>query len=466
MDRFSNEQRALWQRICTHPLVRPELGRDFRAQLAAEQGWNLAEADAAIEEYRRFCFLAVAGGINATPSSAVDQVWHLHLTHSRDYWQQFCPEVLGSSLHHLPSTGGAAELHRHQAQYAATLAAYEHYFGTPPSRWWPATSVLFDHRPRWSWVDRSRYWLLPRPSWPRAGWSMAVAAIALVLPGLALALPSNPLDWTGGPFLALFFGGALAMSLIGWLLRRQLAQTSVPVNGANLGMEELAYMAGGDQRLTDAVVAQGLAQGSLEMEGSRRLRSGSASAQGMVAAAQAQVVRATTPSKLAKALRPQCDQVAEQLISRGLVLDTAQAWRVQLLSAAPLLGWIAFGAVKISVGLERQRPVAFLVILCIVFGLIALTLLFSRPRLTSAGRQALGAQRLRHSRVSRAPQVDNGELGLAVALAGTSVMATTAYAGYHELRSPSSSSSCSSDGGGGSSCGGGGGGGCGGCGGD
>ena len=53
MDRFSNEQRALWQRICTHPLVRPELGRDFRAQLAAEQGWNLAEADAAIEELKR-----------------------------------------------------------------------------------------------------------------------------------------------------------------------------------------------------------------------------------------------------------------------------------------------------------------------------------------------------------------------------------------------------------------------------
>jgi hypothetical protein len=30
-----------------------------------------------------------------TPSEQVDQVWHLHLTYTRSYWDEFCPNVLG-----------------------------------------------------------------------------------------------------------------------------------------------------------------------------------------------------------------------------------------------------------------------------------------------------------------------------------------------------------------------------------
>ena len=67
----------------------------FADRLARENGWSAAKAARVVDEYRRFCFLAATAGHEVTPSDAVDQAWHLHLTYSRDYWERFCPEVLG-----------------------------------------------------------------------------------------------------------------------------------------------------------------------------------------------------------------------------------------------------------------------------------------------------------------------------------------------------------------------------------
>ena len=86
----------------------------------------------AIEEYRRFCFLAVVAGHAVTPSEEVDAVWHLHLLHTWDYWEVFCPKVLGKRFHHGPTEGGAQEESRFYDQYAATLGSYQHWFGPPP----------------------------------------------------------------------------------------------------------------------------------------------------------------------------------------------------------------------------------------------------------------------------------------------------------------------------------------------
>ena len=47
------------------------------------QGWTHEQALEAIEEYRRFCFLACVAGAAVTPSDQVDEVWHQHLTHTR-----------------------------------------------------------------------------------------------------------------------------------------------------------------------------------------------------------------------------------------------------------------------------------------------------------------------------------------------------------------------------------------------
>lgn len=102
------------------------------------------------EEYRRFCFLAVTCGHGVTPSDAVDQAWHLHLGYTRDYWERFCPQILGRPLHHGPTAGGLAEQHRFFLQYAETLRSYEHVFGPPPADLWPDARrrLMQDHKAR------------------------------------------------------------------------------------------------------------------------------------------------------------------------------------------------------------------------------------------------------------------------------------------------------------------------------
>ena len=105
----------------------------------------------------------MTAGHEVTPSDAVDQAWHLHLTYTRDYWQAFCPQVLGSDLHHGPTKGGPAERHRFYHQYAATLAAYEAAFGTaPPPEIWPAARRRFVIDPMGVRVNPSDVSLLPR----------------------------------------------------------------------------------------------------------------------------------------------------------------------------------------------------------------------------------------------------------------------------------------------------------------
>jgi hypothetical protein len=139
---------ALWQRIADHHIGPADASLSFAARLARENRWDAAYAERVIGEYKRFCYLAMTAGHEVTPSDAVDQAWHLHLTYSRDYWLTFCPAVLGSDLHHGPTRGGTPERERFYRQYAETLAAYEAAFGAaPPADIWPSAHRRFSVDP-------------------------------------------------------------------------------------------------------------------------------------------------------------------------------------------------------------------------------------------------------------------------------------------------------------------------------
>lgn len=153
-----------WSKISCYSIGPDDVAFGFAQRLARENGWSAAFADRVIAEYRRFCFLAVTAGHEVTPSDAVDQAWHLHLTYTRDYWERFCPDVLGCALHHGPTAGGNAERHRFFDQYAATLKAYEEVFGTPPADIWPgAHRRLVDDPKAWR-VNPREYLIISRMS--------------------------------------------------------------------------------------------------------------------------------------------------------------------------------------------------------------------------------------------------------------------------------------------------------------
>ncbi len=127
----------LWQALSAYEVGPADADLSFKQRLARENGWSAQRAACAYEEYRRFLYLAVTAPHPVTPSDAVDQVWHLHLTYTRDYWERLCPDVLGRALHHGPTKGGRAEGERFFEQYALTLRAYEAAFGPAPADVWP-----------------------------------------------------------------------------------------------------------------------------------------------------------------------------------------------------------------------------------------------------------------------------------------------------------------------------------------
>lgn len=172
----------LWQRLAAYEIGPPAASLSFADRLARENRWSAEFTRRVIREYKRFCYLALEAGHEVTPSDAVDQTWHLHLTYSRDYWERFCPEVLGAPLHHGPTAGGQAERARYYDQYAATLKAYDDHFGeTPPADIWPDAARRFTTDPRAFRVNPADVVIIPR----KIGYTIATVAGILLAGALA-----------------------------------------------------------------------------------------------------------------------------------------------------------------------------------------------------------------------------------------------------------------------------------------
>lgn len=161
-DPWRPELVLLWQRIAQHDFE-PDQALNFTRRLSRDKSWTIMFARGAVAEYRRFCFLTVSGSGVMTPSEEVDEVWHQHLTYTHDYWDVWCGAVLGARLHHDPTEGGPVQDRYFRTRYAATLAAYERFFGPPPEPFWPATHSRFATRPRFRTIDASRSLAMPRP---------------------------------------------------------------------------------------------------------------------------------------------------------------------------------------------------------------------------------------------------------------------------------------------------------------
>lgn len=174
------EQAELYERIQTFSLDKPEAQLPLSKRLARDNGWSLPYARQAIEEYKKFAFLAVAAGHPVTPSDQVDQVWHLHLTYTRSYWEEFCSEVLQTPLHHDPTRGGQAENQKFDDWYGKTLESYERFFEqAPPAAIWPTSKDRFGRDLYFVRVNTQQNWVLPKL--PVQKWTTTSLAILLTL---------------------------------------------------------------------------------------------------------------------------------------------------------------------------------------------------------------------------------------------------------------------------------------------
>jgi uncharacterized membrane protein YgcG len=163
-----------------------------------------------------------------------------------------------------------------------------------------------------------------------------------------------------------------------------------------------------------------------------------------------------------------------------LLADAGVRARRAMEAGVALVVLVVVAGIKVAMGLARNRPVSFLVILAIAFCVVTVVLI--RGARTVRGDRILADLRtlfyaLRQRANDLRPYTSTNELALLMAVFGLSAVPAMAFPFGRAFRSEtmSSSSSCgsgsacgssssgSSCGGGGSSCGGGGGG-CGGCG--
>lgn len=502
---MQSEHRELLDRIEAFSIDAGPVALPFAERLAKENGWSRTFSARAIREYRRFVFLAMTTGRPMSPSDAVDQVWHLHLTYTRSYWDRFCGEVLRRPLHHLPTEGGPHEVAKFHAWYADTLESYAAAFGEPPPEdIWPSPAMRAETHEEYARIDRRRHWIIPR-KFVRQFAIYSLPVLALCIAG-GCAGKLDPFDLKGHEFLGLFVGiftiGVIAAMLIRRAYRTLEPETEDPTIAADLERDvALAGCLGfGDRLATHAALAGLLGRKILEIERTKTggnwlgfgietkyrvkvkspLPSDATPLEQQIYQSIASDPAGIPVDNVHDAASPSLAANRERLEAAGYLMRDEHASPSRFLPAAIIALVVLIGWIKIGVGVWREKPVGYLVLGCVAAVIVAIAFGTATKR-TVRGDQALADLRKRHKRLKVATtgcKIDSPELGLAVGLYGFSAIHGASYFMIPEaLAAPKiqggggACGSNASSGGGGGGCGGGGcggggcGGGCGGCGG-
>jgi len=497
------QQTELYKRIQAFALDRPDSQLSFSQRLARDNGWSLGYTQRVIEEYKKFIFLAVAAGHPVTPSDQIDQVWHLHLTYTRLYWQEFCPKILQTTLHHEPTRGGSSEQLKFGSWYSKTLESYEQFFGhIPPIDIWPKPKDRFGRDLHFIRINTQQSWVLSKPNLTiflkpqlrKIGIFTFLVFLSLMITSCQIIsqIP-NPMNFTGPEFLTFYISlVVMGIALAAWLRFSLCLVSTNTKQQPDLNTYEIAFLAGGNHRLIMAAITSLIKQGYVEVlkekspfgrTQSKLVVTGKINAiADPVEKAVAQDILATDGAikqvfQKSKAMK---DSIRARLEQLGLFLSDAQALKAQIYPSLIVVILLGIGLCKMAVGISRDKPVGLLLI-CI-FGLLVLgARFFVKPQ---RQRSRYGeiifndlTNRLQHLKTANS---SDSELVLAVALFGATVlMADMALADLYQMLTPiaaassgsgsgsgsgSDAGSGGSDGGSGGS-GGGCGGGCGGCGG-
>jgi uncharacterized protein (TIGR04222 family) len=477
------EHEQLWQRLTAFQFDDPAAALTFTQRLARENGWSVGFADQVVDEYRRFLFLAITAGHEVTPSDEVDQAWHLHLTYSRSYWQELCDQTLGKPLHHGPTRGSKSDGSKYRQLYQQTLQSYREAFGDePPVEIWPSVEERFANPARFVRVDRTKSWVISKP-WhvlkllprPRRE-SVALAALPLILFAL-----ENPFDFDGPQFLQFYTVLMLMITLASVTLRFML-RPGENLSPQPLDVNQIACLAGGVDGTIKATVASLVDRGALEVVRHSNVNTkdlwirnhhgtppdANELEQRIVVACNE--LSGCRFSKLVEYAKPAAEKIRHRLEAWGLMVPSEGMPACCWMPAALMVTGMLVGIAKLFVGVQRGKPVGFLVLLLIAFGLATICFM-KRPLRTRACDAEL--KRLRSTRPDlrlarkRARDDANREtdVALAAAMFGLGAVAYGELSALPEAWKyrngpPSSGSSSGGCGTGGCS---GGGGGCGGC---
>lgn len=154
----------LWIKIKNFNLDDENSDFPFSKRLARDNNWKIEFALKSILEYKKFIYLCCISEKQITPSDAVDQVWHLHLTYTKSYWKTLCKETLGKEIHHNPTKGGAVERSKFSNCYDFTFEIYKYEFKeTPPYDIWLNNKKRFKEI-NFKRINIDEFWFIKKPS--------------------------------------------------------------------------------------------------------------------------------------------------------------------------------------------------------------------------------------------------------------------------------------------------------------
>jgi len=288
----------------------------------------------------------------------------------------------------------------------------------------------------------------------------------------------NVFDLRGPEFLEFYFCLSIGAFVLAAILRSIIrAPGGLPATIPQLLPSDVAVLSGSDRGLANAVLAGLVFAKAIEAKPKTRRVHRLETPLGNPDPIEAAVLQnCTTNGARLSEIRESVKSSAQQIRSRLQETELIPQDGRRALTALIPLGIVALlllvGIIKINVGISRGRPVAFLVIFCVVnfiIGMIAFARPAPRTRRGSAVLRAIRQQQsaLESSWKTVGASLQRSDVVLAFALFGPAMMSSLdpELKNLFLLLQPPSSGGA--DGGGGSSCGGGGGcggGGCGGCG--
>ncbi|WP_439131200.1 glycine-rich domain-containing protein [Polaribacter sp.] len=154
----------LWIRIKNFNLDNNTSEFTFSKRLARDNNWKIEFTTKVIEEYKKFIYLCCISNQPITPSDAVDQAWHLHLTYTESYWKKLCGETIRKEIHHNPTKGGNLERDKFLKCYDSTFETYKlEFHQEPPSTIWLNNNKRFKEI-NFKRINLDRFWLIKKPS--------------------------------------------------------------------------------------------------------------------------------------------------------------------------------------------------------------------------------------------------------------------------------------------------------------
>lgn len=177
----------LWKQIRDFEFDSGNVQFSFLQRLARENNWSINYTRRVLLEYKKFIYLCAVSKQPITPSDAVDQAWHLHLTYTQSYWEELCQKTLKRNLHHHPTKGGKSEQEKFSGCYDATFEMYVREFHQEPPN-----DIWLDHDTRFKQVHYKRinvanYWMIRKPARHVLG---SIGVLLFIIPVLLL-LPQS-----------------------------------------------------------------------------------------------------------------------------------------------------------------------------------------------------------------------------------------------------------------------------------